>query len=160
MPDTVNGLPTHVLLVHAVVVLVPLAALLLVLAAAAPGIRARLGGALPLLAAGCLLLVPVTTSAGERLREAMGGGGPLVDRHAELAETVLPWVAGLVAVSVAIWLRGRREAPAASRRSRGRLDLGLLALAVVVAAGAATQVARAGEAGSRSVWEGVATSQR
>ena len=41
---TVNGLPAHVLLVHAIVVLLPLAALLLVLTAVWPAARSRLAG--------------------------------------------------------------------------------------------------------------------
>ena len=39
--STVNGLPAHVLLVHAVVVLVPLTSLLLVLVAVWPAARRR-----------------------------------------------------------------------------------------------------------------------
>jgi hypothetical protein len=39
---TIGGLPAHILLVHAVVVLVPLAALLVVLVTAWPAARARL----------------------------------------------------------------------------------------------------------------------
>ncbi|WP_233625292.1 hypothetical protein [Actinoplanes sp. ATCC 53533] len=41
---TVNGLPAHILLVHAIVVLLPLAALLLVLTAVWPAARRRLAG--------------------------------------------------------------------------------------------------------------------
>ena len=54
---SVNGLPAHILLVHALVVLLPLAALLLVLTAAWPAARGRLAG----LNANLSVLVPVTT---------------------------------------------------------------------------------------------------
>ena len=40
--QTVNGLPAHVLLVHAIVVLLPLSALLLALTALWPAARRRL----------------------------------------------------------------------------------------------------------------------
>jgi hypothetical protein len=65
MPTEIHGLPAHVLLVHAVVVLIPLSALLVVLSAAWPAARRRIGVASPLLALVNLALVPVTTHAGE-----------------------------------------------------------------------------------------------
>ncbi|HEU0101408.1 MAG TPA: hypothetical protein VFR07_03740 [Mycobacteriales bacterium] len=169
MPNEVNGLPTHVLLVHGVVVLVPLCALLLVAAAVAPRARARLGGFLPLLAAGCLVMVPLTTSAGEWLEQRVGGG-PLVERHAALGDGLLPWVIGLLVLSTAVWWRGRQAATAAgpapaSRRvatgSRGAASPGVLvqvalaALSVAVAVGAVVQVVRIGDSGAKAVWTGV-----
>ena len=48
MPDEFNGLPIHILLVHAVVVLVPLAALLTMLSAVWPAARRRIGIITPL----------------------------------------------------------------------------------------------------------------
>jgi hypothetical protein len=64
---TVNGLPAHILLVHAIVVLLPLAALLLVLTAVWPDARRRLAGPNALLSLLVVVLVPLTTSAGEWL---------------------------------------------------------------------------------------------
>src|SRR5205823_5424559 len=65
--STINGLPAHILLVHAIVVLLPLSALLLVVSAVWSKARRRLAGANALLAVFVLLLVPVTTNAGEWL---------------------------------------------------------------------------------------------
>ena len=48
MLDEFQGLPTHILLVHAVIVLVPIAALLTVLSAVWPAARRRLGIITPL----------------------------------------------------------------------------------------------------------------
>lgn len=56
---TVNGLPAHILLVHAIVVLLPLAALLLVLTALWPAARRRLAGPNAILSLLVLALVPV-----------------------------------------------------------------------------------------------------
>lgn len=181
MPETVNGLPAHVLLVHAVVVLVPLCALLLVAAAVLPPVRARLGVALPGLAALCVLLVPVTVRAGEQLRSRLGGGGELVAVHARLAERLLPWVVGVLVMSVVVWWRGRGAAPvlvpAVPRQTAWRTSRGVpqrtpdrtagaahpgvlvsgavAALCLAVAAGTVVQVVRVGESGSRAVWTGV-----
>ena len=168
MPVTVGGLPTHVLLVHAVVVLLPLAAGLLVLAAAVPSVQARLGLALPALALVSAVLVPVTSRAGHHLQAALGDTGPLVARHAELADQLLPWAVGVLLMSVVVAARGRLSAPPGPRRTRvplsssaGAARPGLLvsvvvlALSAVVAAGAVAQTLQVGHSGSRAVWEGV-----
>ena len=59
-----NGLPVHVLLVHLVVIIVPLAALCLLLSAFWPAARRRLGFVTPLVALVALIAVPFTTAAG------------------------------------------------------------------------------------------------
>ncbi|GAB1692638.1 hypothetical protein KRM28CT15_44410 [Krasilnikovia sp. M28-CT-15] len=61
--STINGLPAHVLLVHAILVLLPLAAVLLVVTAVSPAMRRRLAGPNALLSLAVLALVPVTTDA-------------------------------------------------------------------------------------------------
>lgn len=164
MPTEINGLPAHPLLVHAVVVLVPLSAVLLVAAALVPDVRRRLGLALPLLAAACLVLVPVTTHAGEALAGRFEGSA-LVQRHAELGDQLLPWTVGVLVMSLVVWWRGRRapDAPVPSRRaalsgSRGAGDSAMLVsvavavLALVVAAGTVVQTVRIGDSGARAVW--------
>jgi hypothetical protein len=168
MPDQVNGLPVHVLLVHAVVVLLPLCAFLLVAAALVPRARARLGGFLPLLAAGCLVLVPLTTQAGEKL-QGLVGEDPLVAEHAELGGQLLPWAIALLVLCLVVWLRGRSAGDSVPQAgpsrvpasSRGEAASGLLVqvavgvLSVAVAVGTVVQVVRIGESGAKAVWEGV-----
>lgn len=102
----VNGLPAHVLLVHAVVVLVPLAALLAVIAAAWPAARRRLGFLTPLVALLALAGVPLATEAGEWLEEHVPES-PLVEQHAQYGDAVLVWALGLFVVTVVVWLAGR-----------------------------------------------------
>ena len=82
--STINGLPAHILLVHAVVVLLPLSAVLLAVTALWPAARSRLAGPNAVLAAGVLALVPLTTSAGEWL-EGRVPRSELVHRHADVA---------------------------------------------------------------------------
>jgi hypothetical protein len=167
VPDEINGLPTHVLLIHAVVVLLPLCALLLVAAALWPPVRVRLGLALPVLALTCLVLVPLTTSAGEDLQSRIGGGGPLVERHAELGDGILIWAIGLAVLSCAVWWLGHRELPAGTARrpehvgagaggaveSAVALRIALVILCAAVATGTVIQVVRTGESGARAVWQ-------
>jgi len=70
MFDTIGGLPLHPLVVHATEVIVPAAALALVLAALWPWFR-RWAGWGPLgLAVASVILVPISTQSGESLRSA------------------------------------------------------------------------------------------
>lgn len=149
-PVVIAGLPAHVLLVHIVVVLVPLAALLLVVGTIWPAFRARLGLGIPLLALIGLVSVPLATHAGEWLRGRLPDS-PLIDRHAELGDTLLVWVVGLFVIAAAQWLWLRR-APAKRKKTAVTLAIGVLAL--VVAVGAVVQVYRIGESGSAAVWTG------
>ena len=98
---TVNGLPAHVLLVHAVVVLVPLAALLLVVAALWPAARARLAVPAAVVAVLALITVLLTTDAGEWLEHRLPST-PLLHEHTELGDTMLPWAVGLAVVALVL----------------------------------------------------------
>lgn len=117
----VNGLPAHVLFVHFVIVLVPLSALALVVCAAWPAGARRLGLLLPILALVTLASVPVATHAGEWLEQHVGSN-PLVRKHAELGDGLLPWALGLFVISAVVWWTARRSAPprTARRGSHGR----------------------------------------
>ncbi|MEV4388804.1 DUF2231 domain-containing protein, partial [Micromonospora sp. NPDC049580] len=63
MPDTVNGLPLHPLVVHAVVVLLPLAALGVAALAVRPSWRGRYGGLVVLITALATAAIPLATSS-------------------------------------------------------------------------------------------------
>ena len=108
MPATVFGLPTHAIVVHATVVFLPLASLAVLLHACWPAARRRLGGGTPLLAGIALVLVPMATQSGENLEQVVGRS-PLVERHAELADGLLPWAIGLFVVALGLWLLARRR---------------------------------------------------
>src|SRR4029450_1405750 len=138
MPETVFGLPTHAIVVHATVVLLPLAALVVLLHAFWPTARRRLGIVTPLLAGVALVLVPLSTQSGESLEHSVGEN-TLVERHAELADGMLPWAIGLFVVAVALWLLGRRRAGSpANDPSRARwvpVVAGVLAVVAVAGSG-------------------------
>ncbi|MHC1557881.1 DUF2231 domain-containing protein [Actinomycetospora sp. C-140] len=175
--SVVNGLPAHVLLVHAVVVLVPLTALLLVAVAVWPAARARLSWLTAALAVLTLVSVPLTTEAGEWLEHRVPSS-PLVHEHTELGDGMLPWSVGLAVLALVVL--GRRLAAhrltrphdgpgAASSLTRHRSDQGepgglvvgviVGLIAVVVAGGSVLAVYRIGESGARAAWTGQFSSQ-
>ncbi|MET7769630.1 DUF2231 domain-containing protein [Nocardia sp. NPDC005366] len=148
--QTIDGLPTHVLLIHAVVVLVPLTALLLVLAAAWPAARRALIWLVSALAVVTMVLTPITADAGEEFASTFGPSETL-RTHTELGDTltwfVLPLVV-LTAVVLFVHLRERRGVPLA------RVLAAVLVVLTLAAGVAATvQVYRVGESGARAVWD-------
>jgi hypothetical protein len=154
-PTKIQGLPAHILLVHLVLAAVPIAALVLVVAALWPAAGRRLGVITPVIALGALLTVPVTTHAGEWL-EARVAITPLIRKHVTLGKEVLPWMIGLFVIALLVWLWERSDS-AALHGTAGRIVVGVLAVAISV--GAVQQVVRTGEAGSRAVWTGNFSSQ-
>jgi len=156
-----DGLPAHPLLVHAVVVLLPLTALAVVLHTLWPAARRRLGVVTPLAALVVLVLVPITTRAGEDLAASLGAASsPLVRRHEELADRILPWTVALLVVAVAEWWWGGPgrgvlvSADGSASVVRRTLHVALAIVALVVAVGATIALVRAGDAGARATWGG------
>ncbi len=155
MPTTVNGVPTHVLLVHAVVVLLPLAALLAILGAVWPAARRRLGVLTPLTALVSVLFIPLTTNAGEWLQERVPNS-ELVRRHVRLGDGLLVWAGLLFVLTTALWLADIAPArgwklPAAVLSRAGRVvGSGLLCAVAVVAV---VQIYRIGDSGARAAWD-------
>lgn len=167
--STVNGLPAHVLLVHAVVVLVPLTSLLVVLVAVWPAARARWAGLTAVLALVTLVAVPLTTEAGEWLEHRLPHS-ELIEAHAHLGDTMLPWAIGLAVVALAVVARSRligrarREGPGTMTAPRAQRAAGAVSgtavtvviavLAVGVAAGSVVTVYRIGDSGATASWTG------
>lgn len=149
MPETVLGLPVHVLLVHATVVVLPVAASLLVASVLVPRLRVWAGPLPLLLALVSLALVPLTTTSGENLERAIGTS-TAINEHAALGEMVIWWVLGLVAVAaVSYAMRWRGRTP-----HRG-LTVAVAVLGVVVGVGTLVQVVLTGHSGAEAVWSGV-----
>lgn len=119
---TLNGLPAHILLVHAIVVLLPLAAGLLVLTAVWPSARRRLAGPNALLSLGVFILVPITTDAGEWLERRVPSSD-LLHNHTELGDTALFVTVPVVVLAVIVWWRGREEAAAATVADTGFVEV-------------------------------------
>lgn len=167
MPTLINGLPAHVLLIHVVVMLVPVAALVLVAQAWSRPIRRWAGIGGPLLCLGALVMVPITTKAGEWFRDhlpkALAESAP-VRKHAELGDDLLPWVIAMFVLSLAVFLLGRmtREAqePVVLPPSAGSTDsltivqIVVAILATVAAVGSVYLTVKIGDSGAKAVWEG------
>jgi hypothetical protein len=153
----VNGLPLHILLVHAVVILVPLTALCVVVAAVWPAMRRRIGIVNALLGLVLIGLIPLTTMAGEWLRDRVPAT-PLIAKHADLGDALWPWTLSLGILGIVTWLwyfvGDRRD----RRRSTGAIGRRVVAVVIALAAigigGFATwQTVQVGESGSRAIWQ-------
>ena len=154
--DTIFGLPVHPLVVHATEVVVPTAALVVVVAAVWPRFR-RWAKFLPLLLAlAAAVLVPLSTQSGEALQERVPES-TLVETHVNLAEGLLPWVLGLVVVAaVLLWWNYREMSGRASAaRAPKWVAIVLAAAALVAATGTTVQAVLIGHSGATSVWSEV-----
>lgn len=142
MFDLVNGLPMHPLVVHAVVVLLPLAVLGTVALALRPAWRRSYGVVVLLVAAAGTALVPVATASGEALEHRVGDPG----RHAQLGDQLI-WFAlpMLVLLAVLVVLDRRRQ-------GRPGLLRAVAVLTVVAALATGVQVYRVGDSGARAAW--------
>lgn len=173
MFDTVAGLPMHPLIVHATVVVVPAAALVVGLAGVWPTFRALTGPLALVLSALALVLVPVTARSGDALRGRLTSS-ELIDRHADLGTGLLPWVIALVlAAGATVWLRRWERARTCPARPGGGADgsggsapgpahvprlvaVVVAVLTVATAAGVVTSVVRIGHSGAEAAWSNVA----
>jgi hypothetical protein len=147
--DTIFGLPMHPLIVHATVVLVPTATLLVALAAVYPRFRAWVGPVPALAALLSCVLVPLSTGSGEELEHRVGDTS-LVEEHAELADTLIWFVIPLAAVAVlGYWLHRRSS----DGHAAGRGIVASVALVAVALSGATmVDVALIGHSGAKASW--------
>lgn len=184
MFDLIDGLPLHPLVVHAVVVLLPLAAVGTIAIAVVPSWRRRYGVLVGLIALVATAMVPVATRTGEALMRRVG---PPAGNHQALGGELLWFAVPLVLLVWLLLLADRRAAlippgpgrspgpgatargvraparpaaghPEAARRS-GALVTVLAVLAALAAMAAMFQVYRVGESGARAVWSHVAAVQ-
>ena len=159
-----NGLPLHILLVHFVVIVVPLAALCVVLSAVWPAARRRLGVVTPIIALSALISVPITVQAGEALEELVKENS-LLEIHTEMGDTLLPWAVGLFLVSVVQWCwyhyfanrNARFAGQVTSSTRRVAVTAALAVLVAATAAGSCVTVFQIGESGARASWSDVSS---
>ena len=158
MFDTILDIPLHPLVVHAVVVLAPLTALLLVLFAATERLRVRIGAVLPVLATLTYVAAFVAEKSGEALRTMIGGGSDLVEAHEELGERLPLALLGVAVLSWLVWgawRRGFRIDDSTEEPVGTGVAFRVLSLAGVVAAvGLTALVVLVGHSGAVAVWSG------
>ena len=152
MFDLFNGLPVHPLVVHAVVVLLPLATLGLIAIAVRPAWRRPYGLLVVACTALATVMIPIATSSGEALEERVGNPG----EHAELGEQLIWFAVPMLLLAAALWWLDRRSTTTGSASTARATSPGIIrtvaALAVVAALATSVQVYRVGDSGARSAW--------
>ena len=140
MFDLINGLPVHALVVHAVVVLLPLMALLTIVVAVRKNLREQFSWWVVGANGVIFLITLVAKEAGESLQKSLGG--QVAQDHGELG-SVLPWFA--------LFLTLASAATAVANRNKA---LGPIAVVVSIVAAVAAVVwtVRTGDSGARAVW--------
>ncbi|WP_418060934.1 DUF2231 domain-containing protein [Pimelobacter simplex] len=154
MFDLINGLPVHPLVVHAVVVLLPLAALGTLAIAVRPAWRGRYGHLVVTAALVATALLPVATSSGEALERHVGDPG----QHAALGEQLIWFALPLLALATALTWSGRRAAAGRTTPGGPRVLRTVAALGIVAALAAGVQIYRVGDSGARAAWGDQVTS--
>ncbi|MBL8777146.1 MAG: hypothetical protein JNK12_14480 [Acidimicrobiales bacterium] len=162
------GLPAHPLIVHGVVVLVPLAALGLLLSAVWPAARDKIGWITVGISALCLVMIPFATGSGENLEERVDETR-LVEEHAELAERMLPWVILLFAAALLVMLffhyRDKVHAKVADgslSEAPGWMKIAsplLIAFAIIASLGNVWTTYEVGHSGAKATWDDTPTEE-
>lgn len=150
MPNDYFGLPLHPLVVHATVVIIPLAAVTVALFAVWPRFRSWAG----LLPAGLslagVILVPLSTSTGETLERHVKETA-LMEKHTEMADALLPWMIALFVLAALGYAFSRRSAQ--GKDTRKAVTTAVAVLAVIASIGTTVQVGRIGHSGAKSAWQ-------
>ncbi|MGD1174128.1 DUF2231 domain-containing protein [Mycobacterium seoulense] len=147
----VNGMPAHVLLLHFVLVLVPLIAVLEIACALWPAARrGQLLWLTLILAAGNMVLTPITINAGEWLIDLRAKPSPILQEHADRGSTMVYFSAALLAAALVLVALRVAERRSGTGRAGARAIVAVLVLAVAIAS--MVQIYRVGDAGAQSVW--------
>ena len=163
------GLPAHPLIVHAVVVLVPLTAVGLFLSAVWPAAREKIGWITVGFAAFCLIMIPFATGSGENLEERVDES-QLAERHAELAERMLPWVIVLFVAALAVMLFFHYKKRIDAQVADGTLAEApgwtkivaplVIAFAIVASIGNIWTTWEVGHSGAKATWDDTPSGER
>jgi hypothetical protein len=151
--ESLFGLPAHPLVVHAAVVLLPLAAIATVLVALVPGSRRHYAPIVLGLALVATLAVGLAQGSGEALEERVDETA-LVEAHTSQGERVLPWAIGVTVVALGATVAGplRRRYPGLTAR---RVTAVLVVTAALAGAGATWTVVDVGHSGAKATWDRV-----
>lgn len=158
--ESLFGLPAHPFLVHMPVVLIPLTALIAVVAVLLPRHRRPLSlvvAVLAVVSAGGAILA---AGSGEALEESLDERNPLVHQHAELGEgtRLFAVLFAIAAIGFAIhhWPDRLKLGPDSGlgRLVRAKQVFAITAAAMILTAGLATVwTVRTGHSGAKAVWQ-------
>jgi len=141
--DLITGLPVHVFVTHAVVVLLPLAVITLILVVAFP--RLRQNYRYP--AVGLAIIGALSAIVAEQSGEALEARVGVAEKHSEWGE-MLPPVAVALAVLSVIWLIVSRMSS-----SPGKILAAVIGgIVIIVGIVAVVITVLAGHSGAESVW--------
>ncbi|MGO4257354.1 DUF2231 domain-containing protein [Marmoricola sp. RAF53] len=170
MFDTLDGLPVHTLVVHAVVVLLPLGVLGTIAIAVHPAWRRTHGRLVVGVLAVATALVPVAVLSGAEFKKRVGDPG----HHDQLGRMLIWFALPVLVLAVILVVLDRRDradggeeasswaaSPSPRTTSTGTASTGttvVAALAVVAAVACGVQVYRVGESGARAAWGAVVQS--
>ncbi|MCF2529924.1 DUF2231 domain-containing protein [Yinghuangia soli] len=166
MFDTVFGLPVHVLILHAAVIGVPVAALATAAVAVRPVWLPKFGWWVVGLDAVILLVVFVTRESGQEFAERLfpdpASRSPQLRTHIARGEDMLWYAIALFVVALALVFVARQRDRGDMFRPGGNFPAFLVPTVAVLAVAAAVlatiQVIRVGHSGSSAVWEDVVKS--
>ena len=144
--DLIDGLPVHVLVLHATVVLLPLMSLVTVLVAIVPRWRGTPAVVTAVIDAALIGLTWVTAESGNELqvRLSQQAGQVIAKEHGERGGQLIWFATALFAAALLTALIARRG---------GFLAGVAIIVAVAVAAGATGWTLYTGDAGARSRWQ-------
>ncbi|HUW79039.1 MAG TPA: DUF2231 domain-containing protein [Candidatus Nanopelagicaceae bacterium] len=146
--DTIFGLPAHALIVHAVVILMPLASLAVIGMIIRKDWQHEYRWQLLALVVVSTASVPLATNSGEslagRVNQLATTNKALVQAHVNAGENLTPFALLLLLTTVLILWRGSRL--------KTRIRTIASALAVVAALGSIAEVVIIGHSGAKSVW--------
>jgi hypothetical protein len=170
--DTVFGLPIHPLIVHATVVLVPVATLLVGLCAAVPATRRRLSWPTVLVClVACVSVAGAALSGGPL--EARVGGNAMIRHHSQLAKLLVVWVLVMTAAALALayldwyradhpvagwvpvpsrWLHGLAPASVGRIVAARWLMPTIAVVSLLAALGTLVQIVLVGHSGAQAAW--------
>lgn len=147
------GLPAHPLVVHAAVVLLPLAAFTTLVCAAVPRARRHYAPVALGLALVATLAVGLSQGSGEELEDQVDET-ELVEAHTEQGERVLPWAIAVTVAAAAV-----TAIPAVAKRRPALLaravTAAVVAVTLVAGAGATWTVAEVGHSGAKATWDDI-----
>ncbi len=146
--DTVFGLPVHVLVVHAAVVLLPLVSIGAILVALLPRFSQRFAVLVVVIAWVAVPAAFLAKGSGEQLAERVG----LPQPHAELGESLPPFALALAVALLVFWLFDRGIP---GNRGRPWWLKGLAVVVILVAVLTTWWTIRVGHSGAEATWSAV-----
>lgn len=154
MPNTINGAPVHPLLVHAVVVLVPLAALLTLAGSVFPSVRQKFGIVIPGVAFVAMGFVPLTTQAGEWL-QAHVPDTALVRQHVRMGDGLTIFAGLVFVVAFVRWyldIAPEKGWPVPGLARKAFVAPAIIGVSALVALAVLVQTYRIGDSGAKAAW--------